>query len=276
MTIHRPHLLRAFICSAMLLLPLTIPAVKAGPKAPDFNGVWGRDAHNYPKPYMTKRAITDGYNNPYLKPWVVELLDRDELVTDAGKALITAHSACYPEGVPYVFGGSVMQILQTPTEVTTLFGDSNNWRVIRLNRPHQSPVVPSWFGDSVGHFEGNTLVVDTIGIAVNPQAGTMGFYGTPHTQALHVLERYRYLAPGEKSTAPIPKDQSFDAESVIKGGKILRLTITVDDPIAYRKPWSVNLDFLPLSERIREYACAENVPDPDLAPLLPTADIPDF
>ena len=104
----------------------------------------------------------------------------------------------------------------------------------------------------------------------------MGFYGTPHTEALHVVERYRFLADGEKSTAPPPKDDSFDASSVIAGGKILRLSFTLDDPGAFKKPWTVTLDFLPIKQRIREYACAENVPDGALAPLLPTAAIPDF
>lgn len=63
---------------------------------------------------------------------------------------------------------------------------------------------------------------------------------------------------------------------MIKDGKVLRLSFTVDDPGAYRKPWSVTLDYLPLSSRIREYVCAENVRDKDLAPMLPATEIPDF
>ena len=267
------------IFMAVLLLSVSLNAVQAEPKGPNFTGVYGRDVHNYPKPYMTggrNATIIDGYNNPYLKPWVVEQLLRDNMVERSGHPTITAHSTCYPEGIPYVFGGAVMQMLQTPSEITMLFGDSNNSRTIYLNRPHSSHVVPSWYGESVGHFEGDSLVVDTIGIAVNPQSGSMGFYGTPHTEALHVVERYRFLADGEKSNAPPPKDDSFDASSVIAGGKILRLSFTLDDPGAFKKPWSVTLDFLPITQRIREYACAENVPDGALAPLLPTAAIPDF
>jgi len=275
----RPAICVILACSAAVFLSLSAAPVGAEPKAPDFTGTWGRDVHNYPKPYMSRgrnATVIDGYNNPYLKPWVVELLNRDTLVERSGRPTITAHSTCYPEGIPYVFGGSVLQILQTPSEITMLFGDSNNWRTIYLNRPHSSHVVPSWYGESVGHFEGDTLVVDTTGIGVNPQSGSMGFYGTPHTEALHVVERYRYLADGEMSLAPPPKDDSFDAKAVIAGGKTLRLSFTLEDPGAYKKPWSVTLDFLPINSRIREYACAENVPDPYLAPLLPTAAIPDF
>src|ERR1700759_869191 len=69
-------------------LTLNLAAVQAQPHSegeaaqrPDFTGVWGRDAHNYPKPYMKGRQIADGYNNEYLKPWVVEALSHDDLVT---------------------------------------------------------------------------------------------------------------------------------------------------------------------------------------------------
>ena len=197
-------------------------------------------------------------------------------MTRAGKTVVAPHSICYPEGVPYVFGGSVIQILQSPNEVTMLFGDTGQMRTIYMNRPHPKQVEPSWYGDSIGHYEGDTLVVDTVGIAVNPQSGSMGNYGTPHTEALHVVERYRYLKDGETSTAPRPKNDSFDADAVVKGGKILRQTFTLDDPGAFKKPWSVTLDYLPINSRVREYVCAENPREPDLAALIPHTETPDF
>jgi hypothetical protein len=104
----------------------------------------------------------------------------------------------------------------------------------------------------------------------------MGNYGTPHTEALHVVERYRYLRDGEKSTAPRPKNDSFDADAVIPGGRILRLSFTLDDPGAFKKPWSVTLDYLPINSRLREYVCTENPREPDLAALIPQTDTPDF
>ena len=264
---------------AVLFLTMNFASAQAQPHAPDFSGVWGRDAHNMLKPYSPSPRgynVVNGYNNEYLRPWVVELLMTDALVENAGKANVTAHSVCYPEGVPYVFGGTQFQFLQGPSEITMLFGDSGQARTIYMNRPHPAHVEPSWYGDSVGHFEGDSLVVDTVGIAVHPEAGSMGFFGTPHTAALHLVERYRYLAAGEKSQAPPARDDSFASSDVIAGGKILRLVFTVDDPVAYRKPWSVTLDYLPLKARIREFVCAENSHDRDLGPLLPTADIPDF
>jgi hypothetical protein len=264
----------ASACAAALLFGVSAAQAQ---HAPNLSGVWAREAHNYPKPYMAGRAgIKDGYNNEYLKPWVVELLNRDDLVTASGRPIVTAHSVCYPEGVPYVFGGTQIQILQKPTEITMLFGDANQFRTIYLNRAHPAHVKPSWYGDSVGHFEGDTLVVDTVGIGVHPEAGSMGFFGTPHTDALHLVERYRFLRPGEKSMAPPPKNDSFDADAVIAEGPILRLSFTLEDPGAYKKPWSVTLDYLPLSSHLREYVCAENSRDKDLGPLLPRAEVPDF
>jgi hypothetical protein len=248
-------------------------------KAPDLNGVWAREAHNYPKPYMMPGrggGIRDGYDNEYLKPWVVELLNRDTLVTRSGTAVHNPHATCFPESVPAVFGGAVMQILQTPTEVTMIFADPGQFRTVYLNKAHPKNIVPSYWGHSVGHFEGDTLVVDTVGIAVKPNSGSMGNYGTPHSEGLHLVERWRFLRPGEVSTAPPPENDSFDADAVVQGGRHMRLTFTLEDPIAYRKPWSVTLDFMPLKARVREYVCAENARNPQVAPLLPTADTPDF
>jgi hypothetical protein len=264
---------------ALCLAAFAPSAAQAQSAAPDLNGVYGRDVHNMIKPYSTAPRgynVIDGYNNEYLKPWVVELINRDSLMEKSGQAVITAHSVCYPESVPYVFGGSTIQILQTQSEITMIFADPGQFRTIHLNRPHSARVTPSYWGESVGHFEGDTLVVDTVGIAVNPQAGSMGFFGAPHTDKLHLVERWRFLKDGEVSTAPPARNDTFDTEAVIEGAKHLRLTFTVDDPIAYRKPWSVTLDYLPLRSRVREYVCAENSRNPHITPLLPTATIPDF
>ncbi len=255
--------------------------VPAQASAPDFNGVWGKYTYNYPKPYMKGRDIADGYNNQYLLPWVVDDLKKDDLVSASGKALPTAHSLCYPEGVPYVFGETRFQILQTPSEITMLFGgEQEQARTIYLNREHPEHVTPSWYGDSVGHFEDDTLVVDTVGVAAMPESGSMGLFGTPHTSQLHVVERYRFLREGEKTVLagpnPAANNVTISPDEIIANGRKLRLTFTVDDPGAYRKPWSVTLDFLPLKPPIQEFVCTENYQEKDLTPLVPKSDTPDF
>ncbi len=262
-------------------MALTIARAEAQAQLPDLNGIWGKYTYNYPKPYMKGRDIADGYANEYLMPWVVEALLRDEMVNAAGKTIATAHSLCFPEGIPYVFGETRVQILQTATEITMIFGgEQEQARTIYLNRPHPKDLKPSWFGDSVGHFEGNELVVDTIGIAANPAAGSMGLFGTPHTKALHVVERYRFLKDGERTVLrganPNATNPTITADEVIPDGRKLRLTFTVDDPGAYRKPWSVTLDFVPLKTPIQEFVCTENYQERDLLPMIPTSEKPDF
>ena len=271
-------------------LPLSVSPALAQSHAPDLNGValskdapnitgvWARDAHNYPKPYLSRDgSVIDGYENEYVKPWVVELLERDELVTAAGRSVVTPHSACYPEGIPYAYGGAQIQILQTPDEIVMIFGDQGQWRTIYMNVPHSDSVEPSWWGESVGHFEGDTLVIDTIGIGAFPQAGSMGRYGTPHSDKLHVVERWRFLREGETSTAPPMRNDSVDADAVAADARVMRLEFTVEDHMAYHKPWSVLIDYQALNQgRVREYICEENTRSPDLAALLPRARVPDF
>jgi hypothetical protein len=267
--------------AALASLAISFSPALAEPETPNFNGIWGKYTYSYPKPYMRGRNVADGYNNDILKPWVVERLMHDDLVTASGRAIATAHSLCYPEGVPYVFGETRVQILQSPSEITMLFGgEQEQARTIYMNQPHSAHVTPSWYGESVGHFEGETLVVDTVGIAANPQSGSMGLFGTPHTKALHVVERYRFLAEGEKTVGrgpnPTANNPTIVPDEIVPGGKTLRLTFTVDDAGAYKKPWSVSLDFLPLKTPIQEYVCTENYQEKDLLPLIPRAEVPDF
>ena len=84
------------------------------------------------------------------------------------------------------------RLLQQPDKITILYDYDHQVRHVRMNQSHPAHVTPSWYGDSVGHYEGDTLVIDTVGIKVGPFA-MVDWYGTPHTEALHVVERYRLL-----------------------------------------------------------------------------------
>ena len=64
-----------------------------------------------------------------------------------------------------------------------------------MNQSHPAHVTPTWYGDSAGHYEGDTLVIDTEAVRIGPFA-TVDWYGTPHTEALHVVERYRLIDEG--------------------------------------------------------------------------------
>jgi hypothetical protein len=73
---------------------------------------------------------------------------------------------CWPPGIPFIFQDIGMQILQQPDKVTILY--EGQFRQIRMNQPHPADVTPSWYGDSVGRYEGDTLVIDTVGIKAGP------------------------------------------------------------------------------------------------------------
>jgi hypothetical protein len=126
---------------------------------------------------------------------------------------------------------------------------------IFLNVPHSERVTPSWYGESVGHYEGDTLVVDTIGM--NDKTFIVVNYRTPHTTQIHTVERYQLL----------------------DSGNTLQITVTVEDPGAFTMPWSAIQRY----KRVRraplaEERCAENNSNylnEEIRPI-PQADKPDF
>ncbi len=111
-----------------------------------------------------------------------------------GIAYPTPSNQCWPGGVPYVFWNFGIQLLQLPDKVTIIYFYDHDFRQIRMNEPHPEHVTPSWYGDSVGWYEGDVLVIDTVGIKIGPHA-MVDMFGTPHTAALHVVERYRLIEP---------------------------------------------------------------------------------
>jgi hypothetical protein len=106
-----------------------------------------------------------------------------------------------------------VQIVQQPHRIIILYADDHEIRHIRMNELHPADVTPSWYGDSIGHYEGDALVIDTVGIKIGPFA-MVDWYGTPHTESLHVVERYRLIDyqaaldeerdDGENSTSTCP------------------------------------------------------------------------
>ncbi len=175
--------------------------------------------------------------------------DNDEVL--AGKIAFQARSSCVPSGIPNMFlPGNALQIVHTPTKIVMF--KQGNWesRHIYLDVPHSTNVKPSWYGESVGHWEGDTLVVDTIGQNLKTFVDA---FRTPHSDKLHVIERWR----------------------LIDGGKTLEVKITVEDPDAFNAPWSTYVHHergrFPLVEDI----CAEN--NLNLFDYkMPVAEKPDF
>jgi hypothetical protein len=179
-------------------------------------------------------------SNPNLKPWVVDALKKsnDELL--AGKLRWTARANCWPAGVPefllYAGGAESIYMIQTPKEVLMIHQADNETRHIYLDVPHSARRAPSWYGESVGHYEGDELVVDTVGF--NDRTFLDDHYDVPHTTQLHVIERFKLL----------------------NEGNMLQVSFTVDDPDAFNAPWSgmVRYQHARTPATLVEEPCAEN------------------
>ena len=136
--------------------------------------------------------------------------------------------------------------------------------------------------DAVGHYEGDTLVIDTVAIKVGPFA-MLDMYGTPHSPALHVVERYR-LIPYDDAREALARNAKENARETGANfqenyrGKVLQLQFTVDDPGVFTMPWSATITYRPASSEWLDLICAENVHEyfsgKDTA--VPHADKPDF
>jgi hypothetical protein len=185
-----------------------------------------------------------------LKPWVVERMKQDNAEVLGGKFAFTPHSFCMPAGVPgfHLYGFQPLYFVQTPKEVLMIYSNDQQVRHVYLDIAHSADPKPSWYGESVGHYEGDTLVVDTIGL--NDKTFVDNFR-TPHTEKLHVVERFR----------------------VIDGGKTMRVDITFDDPDAFNAPWSVTQRYDRIQHPMAEEVCAENNQQ---FFKIPVADKPDF
>jgi hypothetical protein len=188
--------------------------------------------------------------------------------------------------MPFVIYANIgMQMLQQPDHITIIYTNDHEVRRVRMNQPHPAQVTPSWYGDSVGHYEGDTLVIDTVGVKIGPFA-MLDMYGTPHSPALHVVERYRLLdyeaakaaeERGQRGLTRFGRDPGL-IPNPNYSGKGLQLDFTVEDAEVFTMPWSATVSYRrPLGDW-PEMACAETaggyLPGRHVAP--PTATKPDF
>jgi hypothetical protein len=162
----------------------------------------------------------------------------------ANQGIYDPEARCLPAGVPRR-DPYPSKIFQTPKVIAILFeGSMHSYRQIFLDRKtHPQDLQPTWYGDSIGHWEGDELVVDTIGF--NGKTW-LDLAGHPTSDQLHVTERYSRPVFGE-----------------------LKLDITIEDPVNYTKPWKVT-ELMPLmvGQELIEYVCAEN--ERDVRHLVPT------
>ena len=136
--------------------------------------------------------LVGDHTNPILKPEAAEVVKKFGEMSLAYFGFPNPRNQCWPNGVPFILSSNGMEMFQQPDKITIIYQVDHQARYVRMNQPHPAVVTPSWYGDSVGHYEGDTLVVDTVGVRIGPFA-MVDWFGTPHTPALHVIERYRLL-----------------------------------------------------------------------------------
>jgi hypothetical protein len=176
-------------------------------------------------------------------------------------------------------------ILQQPHQVTILYRHDQQVRRIRMNDSHPVNITPSVYGDSIGYYEGDALVIDTAGIKVRPFA-MVDWYGTPYSEALHVVERYRLIdyeagkeaaERHEAENGSIPVDATGVVVDADYRGKALQIEVTVDDPGVFTTPWKALVTYRRAASEWPENICAENLLEPDGMPRkVPAANNPDF
>jgi hypothetical protein len=182
---------------------------------------------------------------PPMLPWAAELYEKRLKASDDGEPFAVLSNYCLPNGMPLSMTADAaypIQFLQTPGQITVLFEFWRNYRLIRMDAKHPADVDPTFFGDSVGRWEGQTLVVDTVGIS---DRTSLDMTGMPHSDALHVIERIRKV-----------------------DDKTLENLVTIDDPKTFSKTWTMRVIYKKTDGAISEFLCENqrNAPTESNAP----------
>jgi hypothetical protein len=227
-------------------------AVPGGPQPVTFDPKFPYVGNGQGKQSTFRVADT---TNPNLTDFAKAELKKSNDMVHSGFAMYAREARCWASGTPaYLLNPAQPTFwLQTPDKITQVWQMDQQVRHIYMNVPHSANVKPSWYGESVGKFEGGTLVVDTIGMN-----GRMFIdnYRTPSTDKLHVVERYRLLDDGK-----------------------LEARVTITDPGVLKQPLEVVHRWRKVNQTITESRCADgemNNPFGQRVEPLPTAMRPDF
>jgi hypothetical protein len=201
------------------------------------------------------------YKDPILKPWAAERmrLSNEELLSGKTGNPYLPQSRCWPGGTPgqLLWTSEPFYIIQTP-KVVYMVWQRDQWvRRIFMTDKHSEVVKPSWFGESIGHYENDELVIDTIGLVAHPLS-VLDMFRTPHTEKLHVVERFKVTTTGNN--------------------KFLEAFVKIEDADTFYEPMHMTKRWKKEPNSWVETICAENSSDHfnhNLVPI-PEARRPDF
>ncbi len=281
MALRVPRNIIGFLVAVSVAAGIFIGPAKGAPSGaaiPDFSRFWRHQSLPGLEPLasgptsLTNRSRRNGvsdynqlvgdYTNPILKPQAAEVVKKFGELSLAGVTYPSPANQCWPEPVPFIFKNFGMMMLQLPQEVMILYDEGPDVRHVRMNQPHPAKMTPSWYGDSVGHYEGDTLVIDTVGTRTDRPFPMLDLYGTPYTKALHVVERYRlidYEAAQEGLQRDAKENQRVagDIDPNYRG-KFLQVQFTVEDEGVFTTPWTATITYRPAPAPWQETICAEN------------------
>ncbi|HEX3485621.1 MAG TPA: hypothetical protein VHT51_11210 [Micropepsaceae bacterium] len=207
--------------------------------------------------------LVGDYKSPILQPWAAAVVKRLGEMSLAGVTFPNPSNQCWPFPVPFIYKQFQVQLIQQPDRVTMLYSGDHEVRRVRMNASHPSPLKPSWYGDSVGHYEGDTLVIDTVGVRTDRPYAMLDLFGTPFSDRLHIVERFRLRSYDDVKDA-IERNRkenwlfNGDVWADYHGGKYLQLQITIEDEGVFTTPWTATLTYVPDANPIPEGVCAEN------------------
>jgi hypothetical protein len=230
--------LKMLWCAALLPMAPALVHAQSAANPPDLTGVWGiyrggpgADPRFAP-PAPTPLTLKPEYDKPYQARRAEE-----SAAAKRGEQLANTSAECIPYGVPTMMAIAIypVECIQTAKQVTIISEAFSEVRRVHLDRPQakMDDVAPGYYGRSVGHWEGDTLVVDTIGI----KPAVSGYRGMPHSAQMRVTERIRMLSP-----------------------EILHDQVTIEDPVVLEKPVTYTMAFkrMPSDYEMVEFVCDNN------------------
>ena len=201
--------MKAAALAVIAAAPASGAAAPGGATKPDFSGIW---AHPWlpgfealaagPTALVNLERTTESrsiqtqlvgdYKTPILKPEAAETVRKMGEQSKSHFGFHNPRNQCWPNGIPFLLSSNGLQIFDRGDHLTMIYREDHQLRTVRMNASHPAKVTPSWYGDSVGHYESDTLVIDTVAIKTGPFA-MIDWFGTPQSPALHVVERYRLI-----------------------------------------------------------------------------------